>query len=90
MKISRFGQKIASTSGIGQLMEDLGSALSQNEDVLMLGGGNPAHIPEVQKYFRESMEKFMRDGSKFEKTIGNYDPPRGNLEFIDAILNSSA
>ena len=85
MKVSRFGQKIASSSGIGQLMEDLGSALSQNEEVLMLGGGNPAHIPEVQKYFRDSMEKFMRDGSKFEKTIGNYDPPRGNLEFIDAI-----
>ena len=85
MKVSRFGQKIASSSGIGQLMEDLGSALSQNEDVLMLGGGNPAHIPEVQKYFRDSMEKFMRDGTKFEKTIGNYDPPRGNLEFIDAI-----
>jgi valine--pyruvate aminotransferase len=85
MKISRFGQKIASSSGIGQLMEDLGSALSQNNDVLMLGGGNPAHIPEVQKYFRDSMEKFMRDGSKFEMAIGNYDPPRGNLEFIDAI-----
>ena len=36
MKVSRFGQKIAATSGIGQLMEDLGSALLQSKDILML------------------------------------------------------
>ena len=85
MKISRFGHKIAATSGIGQLMDDLGIALSQSRDILMLGGGNPAHIPAVQQYFRDSMEKLLRDGAEFERTVGNYDPPCGNTEFIEAI-----
>ena len=56
MNLSSFGQKISAVSGIGQLMEDLGIALSQGREMLMLGGGNPAHIPKVQKYFRDSME----------------------------------
>jgi valine--pyruvate aminotransferase len=85
MKISRFGQKIAAESGIGRLMEDLGNALSQQQDMLMLGGGNPAHIPQVQKYFRNSMEKLLHNGGEFERAIGNYDPPGGNPEFIEAI-----
>jgi len=65
-------------------MEDLGTALSQSREMLMLGGGNPAHIPEVQKYFRDSMEKLLHNGSEFERAIGNYDPPAGNPEFIEA------
>ncbi len=87
MKISRFGRKIAAISGIGRLMEDLGSAFSENREMLMLGGGNPAHIPEVQKYFRTSMEKLLQDGSEFERAIGNYDPPSGNTEFIEAVAS---
>jgi valine--pyruvate aminotransferase len=85
MEVSRFGHKIAETSGIGQLMEDLGIAYSQGRNVLMLGGGNPAHIPEVQQHFRVSMEKLLQNGDKFERAIGNYDPPGGNREFIKAI-----
>jgi valine--pyruvate aminotransferase len=83
--LSLFGQKISEISGIGQLMEDLGVARSQGRDMLMLGGGNPAHIPQMQKYFRESMEKLLQNGHEFERTIGNYDPPGGNKEFIEAV-----
>ena len=85
LNLSSFGQKISEVSGIGQLMEDLGIALSQRRDMLMLGGGNPAHIPNVQKYFRDSIEKLLHDGAEFERAIGNYDPPGGNKEFIEAI-----
>jgi valine--pyruvate aminotransferase len=85
MEVSKFGKKIATTSGIGRLMEDLGDAFSQGRDMLMLGGGNPAHIPDVQKYFRNSMEKLLHNGAEFERAIGNYDPPVGNKEFIEAI-----
>jgi valine--pyruvate aminotransferase len=46
MNVSKFGRKMAVQSGIGQLMDDLGAARGQEHDVLMLGGGNPAHIPE--------------------------------------------
>ncbi|MHC4557214.1 MAG: valine--pyruvate transaminase [Planctomycetota bacterium] len=85
MKVSRFGQKIAHGSGIGHLMDDLGIARSEGKDMLMLGGGNPAHIPKVQEYFRNSMEKLLGNGAEFERAIGNYDPPVGNKEFIEAI-----
>jgi len=85
MDVSSFGKKMTSTSGIGRLMEDLGNALSQNSDMLMLGGGNPAHIPEVQNYFRNSVEKLLQGKNAFEKAIGNYDPPQGNIEFIETM-----
>lgn len=85
MKISKFGQKISSESGIGQLMEDLGAAFAKGRDILMLGGGNPAHIPQIQQYFRNSMLRLLADGSNFERAVGNYDPPQGNIEFIEAV-----
>lgn len=87
MNLSLFGKKISTGSGIGQLMEDLGIAFSQGHDMLMLGGGNPAHIPEVQKYFRNSMENLLKTGAEFERAIGNYDPPGGNSEFINAVAS---
>ncbi|MGB2865111.1 MAG: aminotransferase class I/II-fold pyridoxal phosphate-dependent enzyme, partial [Sedimentisphaerales bacterium] len=85
MEVSRFGRKIAETSGIGQLMEDLGVAYSEGRNILMLGGGNPAHIPKVQQCFRSSMEKLLQNGAEFERAIGSYDPPGGNREFIEAV-----
>jgi len=91
VEVSKFAKKIAMASGIGQLMDDLGNALTKSQDMLMLGGGNPAHIPKVQQYFRESILRLLEDNDKFEGVIGNYDPPQGNKEFIEAIcalLNS--
>ncbi len=66
-------------------MVDLGYALAQDGDVYMLGGGNPAHIPQVQRYFRESMQRLLDSVGAFEQAIGNYDPPQGNRQFIEAI-----
>jgi valine--pyruvate aminotransferase len=85
MNVSQFGKKIAVQSGIGQLMDDLGAARSQEHDVLMLGGGNPAHIPEVDRSLRQSMAALLSDGNRFERAIGSYDPPEGNAEFIEAV-----
>jgi valine--pyruvate aminotransferase len=87
MRISKFGQKIAGTSGIGQLMDDLAIALSGGQALLMLGGGNPAQISQVQKSFRASMENLLRDGDKFERTISSYGPSGGDREFIEAVCN---
>ncbi len=87
MKFSSFGQKFTNKSGILQLMDDLGQAMSGNSDMLMLGGGNPGHIPEVQKAFRERMEQILCDQNYFEKLIGNYDPPQGDQAFITALAN---
>jgi valine--pyruvate aminotransferase len=85
VNVSKFGKRITIGSGIGHLMDDLGHALVEHKDILMLGGGNPAHIPEVQQHFRESMERLLEDNSAFERAIGDYDPPQGSTDFIEAI-----
>jgi len=84
MKVSKFGEKFTRKAGITQLMDDLGEALA-NDDILMLGGGNPAHIPEVQVRFRTRMEAILAEPGAFESMIGNYDGSRGNAAFIEAL-----
>lgn len=85
MNVSKFGKKIAVQSGIGQLMDDLGEAQSRAGEMLMLGGGNPAHIPQVDRCLRQGMEALLADGNRFERAIGSYDPPEGNAEFVEAL-----
>lgn len=87
MNVSKFGRKLAVQSGIGQLMDDLGTALSADREVLMLGGGNPAYIPQVEQYFRRSMTQILANNGRFERVVGSYDPPAGNLEFIEALAD---
>jgi valine--pyruvate aminotransferase len=87
MNVSSFGKKIAVQSGIGQLMDDLGVAALQAQEVLMLGGGNPAHIPEVGRSLRRSMTALLADGNRFEHAVGSYDPPEGNAEFLEALAH---
>ncbi|HML75468.1 MAG TPA: valine--pyruvate transaminase [Anaerohalosphaeraceae bacterium] len=82
---SSFGQKALTMSGIGELMDDLGQAMSVRPDLLMLGGGNPAHIPEMEKVFRESMEDILRKPGTYERCVGDYDGPRGNPAFLTAL-----
>jgi len=85
MNVSKFGKKIAVQSGIGQLMDDLGVARGHEQEMLMLGGGNPAHIPEVDRSLRASLAALLADGHRFEQAFGSYDPPEGNAEFIAVV-----
>ena len=66
-------------------MDDLGDALVSDPAPLMLGGGNPAHIPEVQNIFRQRMEVILNKPGEFERVIGNYDTPQGARAFIGAL-----
>ncbi|MEN8127653.1 MAG: valine--pyruvate transaminase [Planctomycetota bacterium] len=85
MKFSKFADKFVTQSGIGMLMDDLGSALRPGQDVYMLGGGNPAPIPAVRQFFRESMQRLLEHTDAFDRAVGNYDPPQGNPDFIQAL-----
>ena len=87
MKFSRFAQRFSEHSGIILLMDDLGEAMAGEQDVLMLGGGNPAHIPEVQAFFRERMQQILDEPGEFARVVGDYDPPRGNMKFLDALAD---
>lgn len=85
MKRSLFGQRFTQRSGILGLMEDLGNAMSRDRDMIMLGGGNPAHIPGVQQALRRRMEAILASPGEFERLVGNYDPPQGERRFIEAL-----
>lgn len=87
MKYSEFSNQFKSDSGILRLMEDLGGAINRNVEIQMLGGGNPAAIPAVEKVFRREMEKMLADGGAFERMAGNYDAPQGNHAFIKALAD---
>lgn len=86
MKFSKFASRFNSDSGIVQLMDDLGNAMAGNNDLLMLGGGNPSHIPIVQECFRESLLRLIKNPALFSHVIGNYELPQGNQDFINAIV----
>ena len=58
-ELSDFGKRFADKIGIAELMDDLGSALSADPAPLMLGGGNPAHVPEIQEIIRQRMVEFL-------------------------------
>ena len=85
MDFSDFGKRFAGKIGIGELMDDLGDALVADPAPLMLGGGNPAHVTEVQAIFKKRMEVILATPGEFERIIGNYDTPQGAKVFIGAL-----
>jgi valine--pyruvate aminotransferase len=86
MSYSIFGEKFTRNSGISQLMEDLGKAKhSGDPDLVMLGGGNPALIPEAHNIFVGELKKLIAS-SDVDQMLGLYDAPRGNEAFIQALV----
>jgi valine--pyruvate aminotransferase len=86
MQFSNFGRKITTDPSIVELMDDLGNALAKGDHVAMLGGGNPAAIPEVQSLFETHMARLLANRTEFRAAITNYDPPQGHPAFIAAIV----
>ncbi|MDY0161764.1 valine--pyruvate transaminase [Desulfobotulus sp.] len=82
MRLSAFGKKFSGNSGILQLMEDLGNALAGPGDMIMMGGGNPAHIPEVEAAMKKRLCAIVDSPSETRRMIGIYDPPQGEKAFI--------
>lgn len=85
MELSEFGNRFRGKIGISELMDDLGKALDGDRPMLMLGGGNPSHIPAVQALFRERMATILANPGELEQVIGNYDTPQGARLFIEAL-----
>ena len=85
MNFSQFGSKFLGDSGILRLMDDLGQA-AQQDGVIMLGGGNPSRIPQVEAVFRARMERMLDSESDFERLVGAYEGPSGHQPFIDALV----
>ncbi|KTF08900.1 valine--pyruvate transaminase [Pseudoalteromonas sp. 10-33] len=87
MNYSHFGRKFTQPNGITQLMEDLGKAKSSNNpDIVMLGGGNPASVPHVNTVFINELNCLVKN-NKITQIMGLYDGPTGNDEFRTALAN---
>lgn len=84
MAFSNFGEKFTKDSGITLLMDDLNDGL-QNPDAIMLGGGNPASIPEVLEEINNVLKEQLNDGSLLS-TVANYDGPQGKDRFINQLV----
>ncbi|MCC3702924.1 valine--pyruvate transaminase [Rouxiella badensis] len=75
MTFSVFGEKFTRFSGITRLMGDMNDGL-RTPGAVMLGGGNPAQIPEMQAYFQELLGDMLAEG-KLAEALCNYDGPQG-------------
>ena len=86
LNFSDFGLQLGCGSGIESLMDDLGHALaSGGPDIKMLGGGQPAQIPEVNAIWRRRVRELVDEPGGLERAFTHYDPPRGNPRFLDAV-----
>lgn len=86
MKLSSFGQKLGEDAGINSLMDDLGEAMASGGDVVMMGGGNPGHLPEVTDRLQTIMQELVDDSDQFRRLTGAYDPPQGEKQFIASLV----
>ena len=81
-ELSNFGQKLCDQSGIVTLMDDLGEALRNNPDMIFMGGGNPAMIPEVQAAFAQALRDTLDDAEAAREFLGVYQPPQGDAKLL--------
>ena len=84
---SNFGEKIGGNCGIVELMKGLGEALTENKEMRMMGGGNPAAIPEIQNIWRNQIKALLQNPNQLDTVLGDYDGPSGNPEFLNKLAD---
>jgi len=85
MTWSEFGERFTRYTGARELMEDLGAAMSSSRDIKMLGGGNPAHIPEMEALFADELKRILLDEQEYRRMFANYAAPAGEQRFRAAL-----
>ena len=85
MKLSQFGTKFCAPTGIVELMDDLGTALNENPDMIFMGGGNPGRIPEAEAIFKARLETVLADPAQLHSLMGIYQSPQGDKIFREQI-----
>ena len=85
MQLSQFARQMGGDAGIIRLMDDLGNALAENPDMIMLGGGNPSRIPALERRLRDAMNALLQDTDAWERMLGSYGPPGGLHGFRAAL-----
>jgi valine--pyruvate aminotransferase len=87
LKLSQFGNKFCTSTGIVELMDDLGTALNENPDMIFMGGGNPGRIPEAEAIFKARLESVLADPAQLHSLMGIYQSPQGDKVFRGQIAD---
>ena len=66
-------------------MQDLTIAPPPGGQLYPMGGGNPAHIPEVEERLRQIAGEVVDDAERFSRMVGDYDAPQGHERFRGAL-----
>ena len=78
-------QRFSTDTAITRLMEDLNRGV-QSDDLIMLGGGNPAIIGEIQQALAALLEQAQTSGSLLH-AVSHYDGPLGNDRFREVVAD---
>lgn len=91
MEFSKFGKRFTRHTGASELMDDMGAAMdgsgSKTGSMLMLGGGNPARIPEVEQIFKDQLAAIIGQPDEFSRMVGNYSGSAGEGRFRRALAS---
>jgi len=89
VEFSKFGKRFTRHTGASELMDDMGAAMdgsgSMTGPMLMLGGGNPARIPEVEQVFKDQLAAIIGQPDEFSRMVGNYSGSAGEGRFRRAL-----
>jgi valine--pyruvate aminotransferase len=88
--VTELGSRLSATSGIVELMEDLGQAMggSHRGTMRMLGGGNPAAILDVQQVWRRRLGEILANATECDRMLVNYDGPAGSPAFREIVAET--
>jgi len=81
LKLSAFGEKFSARSGAVELMDDLGNALLENPNAILMGGGNPGQIPAMEQVFQQRLQELLDDPVQRHNLLGRYQSPQGEKNF---------
>ncbi len=85
LQLSEFGERFTRETGARELMDDLGAAMASASEMKLLGGGNPAHIPEMLALFRREFARVLADDREFRRMVADYADPVGEQGFRAAL-----
>jgi len=89
-RLSSFGERFSGHTGILDLMKDLSEAPADSDSPFcMLGGGNPAVIPELTLAWRDAVRNLV-EGESFSRLFGAYDSSIGPEGFRRALAECFA
>jgi len=85
-EFSKIGKRLGSSSSISELMDDLTHALAGGgPDIKMLGGGQPARIPEINAIWQRRLEEILAEPGGLDRALTCYEHPKGNPRFLKAV-----